>query len=116
VSKPTKVETLGALVRVLDRQAKDARERVAERGARAATDDNVLAAVGHGENTWERLHDYFPESQWKGMAQSLERLQRGEALHRDAQLTFRLGGRKHPWRIETPAASRPSMAPGTRRG
>ncbi len=48
--------------------------------------------------TWQRLHAFFPEGEWKAMAAALERLQRAQLLHRDVRLTFRTGPRKGSWR------------------
>jgi hypothetical protein len=88
---------LSALLRVLD--AKEVHERGAreEREARAASAPNVETAIRHGENTWERLHAHFPESQWPELGRELERGQREERFHRPSNLTFQLGARKGRW-------------------
>ena len=90
---PTKLEVLDKLLHVLHLQRVEARRAAAEREARAATDEHVLAAIRGGENTWERLHAHFPEHAWKTLRQTLERLQRQEEIHRNEHLDFRLGPR-----------------------
>ena len=61
------------------------------RNARVPRDKRVLAAIRHGENTWERLHAYFPEIFWSMLGSTLTDLQRTEKIHRDHWGTFRLG-------------------------
>ena len=58
------LEVLGALLRVLEAQAAEERAAHATKEARAASDDSVLAAVAAGENTWQRLHAFFPVGEW----------------------------------------------------
>jgi hypothetical protein len=101
-NKPSTLETLAALLRVTEAQEQHDLKAAAERRARVVTDETLLAAVKNGENTWERLHAYFPESQWRTMAEEAERLQRGGELHRDAHSVFRAGERKHPWKLAMP--------------
>jgi hypothetical protein len=110
-NKPSTLETLAALLRVTEAQEQHDLKVAAERRARVVTDETLLAAVKNGENTWERLHAYFPESQWQAMAAEAERLQRGGELHRDAHSVFRAGERKHPWKLAMPETYEPSVAP-----
>jgi hypothetical protein len=97
VSALSKLEVLVALLSVLERQDADRARAVAERGARVATDEEVLAAIGAGEDTWERLHAFFPESQLGDLGRVLDRLQRSERAHRDERLRFRVGARRARW-------------------
>jgi hypothetical protein len=110
-NKPSTLETLAALLRVTEAQEQHDLKAAAERRARVVTDETLLAAVKNGENTWERLHAYFPESQWRTMAEEAERLQRGGELHRDAHSVFRAGERKHPWKLAMPEPYEPPVAP-----
>jgi hypothetical protein len=90
----SKVELLNTLVRVLDRQASQDTRKRALRSARLPREKRVLVAIKRGENTWERLHAYFPETYWTMLVHSLELLQRQEKIHRDNWGTFRIGPRK----------------------
>ena len=91
---PTKLETLSALGRVLDTRAAHERDAREEREARVASTSGVERAIRQGENTWERLHAYFPESQWSALGRELEKGQREERFHRPSSLRFQLGPAK----------------------
>jgi hypothetical protein len=110
-TKPSSLETLAALLRVTEAQERHEREQIAERRARVVTSEGLLAAVKSGENTWERLHAYFPETEWRPLAQELEKLQREGALHRGSDLVFRAGARKHPWKMSGGESYEPEIAP-----
>ena len=91
---PTKLELLSALLRALEaREAWDDAARK-ERSARALTEATCLDAIRRGENTWERLHAWFPESEWSRLLPVTSALQRAELCHRDEWLTFRVGARR----------------------
>jgi len=94
---PTKIEVLRALLRVLDIQAAEQRKAREEREERQATSESVLAAIRSGKDTWERLHAFFPEHQWKALGRALTALQRAESVHRNEHGTFWLGPRKRIW-------------------
>jgi len=51
------------------------------------------------QSPWDRLHAYFPESQWPALARELEKGQREERFHRPESLRFTLGARKERWRL-----------------
>ena len=91
---PSSVEVLSVLIRVLDAQQAQEAEQRAVRCARSADAESVLAAITKGENTWERLHAFFPETSWKSLGQSLETLQRTERCYRPESLRFQTGRRK----------------------
>ena len=90
----SKRDLLETLVHVLDRQAQGDTRKGKLRSARVPRGKRVLAAIRHGENTWERLHTYFPESFWSMLGSTLGDLQRAEKIHRDNWGMFRLGPRK----------------------
>lgn len=100
MTAPKPLEILSCLLRVLENQAAEAREAIAIREARIVTADSVLAAIRQCENTWNRLHAWFPESQWKALTAELDRLQRAEQIYRDSHLDFRLGSPYVSWVLE----------------
>jgi hypothetical protein len=96
---PSKLEVLSALLRATETNARREREERAEREARVVTSESVMRAIRQGEDTWARIHAWFPESAWPALGRELDRLQREERIHRGESLRFSIGARKHPWRI-----------------
>jgi hypothetical protein len=90
----SKRQLLDTLVRAVDRQASQDVRKQKLRSARMPREKRVLVAIKRGENTWERLHTYFPETYWTMLGSSLTALQRQEKIHRDNWGTFRIGPRK----------------------
>jgi hypothetical protein len=79
---------------VLDAKDASEQERRATRAARLVSAEGVLEAIRDGERTWERLHAFFPETEWKSLARELEALQRAEQIWRCGRLDFHIGARR----------------------
>jgi hypothetical protein len=90
---PNKHEILAALLRALDARDAVERERLRIRNARTITPESVLTAIRIGNNTWERLHEFFPEPQWTALGAELNDAQRADRIWRCSGLLFRLGAR-----------------------